>query len=85
MPPKASTLVLEFALARCVFAVIPDHPLAVLSDVGGHQGNNVLAVIVEGDFADDGVGVLRFIQLGQTFLRLGPTFSMASMINPMAV
>ena len=46
-------------LPRGVFAVVPLHELAVLDHVFGDHGHGVLAVVVEGDLADDGVAVLH--------------------------
>ena len=43
----------QLALAVGVFAVIPLHELPVLNDVFGDDRNGVLAMIVEGDLADD--------------------------------
>src|SRR5262245_21277507 len=48
VPPSWPALsLLQLALAGAVFAVLPDHPLAVLRDVLGDQRHGVLAVVVE--------------------------------------
>src|SRR5262249_53305396 len=46
---------LELTLAGAVVAVLPDHPLAVLGDELGDQGDGVLPVIIERDRPHDGV------------------------------
>src|SRR5690349_9193433 len=63
-PTSTTRLVLQLAPAFAVLAVFPDHPLAVLDDVLGDERHDVLAVVVEGDLADDRVLVLNLGELG---------------------
>ena len=55
-------------LAARVLAVLPHDPLAVLDDELRDQRHRVLAVVVEGDLADDGIVVARAIELGAHLL-----------------
>src|ERR1051325_10913058 len=61
--PTSTTVLLQLALALAVVAVFPQHPLAVLHDVLRGERDDVLAVVVEGDLADDRVAVLHFREL----------------------
>src|SRR3954466_9197541 len=62
-PTSTTDLLLQLPLAFAVLAVFPDHPLAVLGDVLGNERHDVLAVVVEGDLADDRVPVLHLREL----------------------
>src|SRR5213592_4789947 len=62
----------EGALARGVFGVLPQHPLAVLADVLGDERHGVLAVVVELDGPDDGVRVLGALEPGRDLGAIRP-------------
>src|SRR5262245_58131864 len=66
VPSRAHTLLLprQLALARGVFAIVPLDELAVLDHVLGDNRHGVLAVIIEGNLADDRVAVLHVGHLG---------------------
>ena len=52
----------QLALLRRVLAVLPQHPLVVLNDILADERYGILAVVIEADFADDDLGILRGIQ-----------------------
>src|SRR3974377_1799919 len=69
--PNRGICSLQLALAVGVFAVLPFDELAVLHDVFGDHGHGVLAVVVEGDLADNRVAVLHVAKLGDHLLAVG--------------
>src|SRR5712692_7559455 len=61
----------QFALAGCIFALVPFYELAVLNDVFGNQGHSVLAVIVEGDLADNRINILDVAESSDDLFAVG--------------
>src|SRR5215831_14514855 len=73
VPSRAHTLLLprQLALAGGVFAIVPLDELAVLDHVFGDNRHGVLAVIIKGNLADNGVPVLHVGHLGDDLLAIG--------------
>src|SRR5437773_8412183 len=62
---------LQLAATGSVLAVFPDHPFAVLHHVLRDEWDDVLAVVVEADLADDRVLVAGLAQLLDDFPAAG--------------
>src|SRR5436309_15335568 len=62
---------LQLAATGGVLAVFPDHPFAVLHHVLRDERDDVLAVVVEADLADDRVLVAGLAQLLDDFPAVG--------------
>src|SRR5664280_143685 len=62
----------QLALTAGIFAFVPLDELAVLNHVLGDHGYGVLAVVVEGDLADDRIAVLHITKVVNHFFAVGP-------------
>src|SRR5882672_7441204 len=69
-PTSTSAGLLQLTATGGVLTVLPDHPFAVLHHVLRDERDDVLAVVVEADLADDRILVAGLAQLLDHFLAL---------------